>query len=103
MLPPRNFRLSVEARRQVAKVEIAGITAGVHFYRLHFDAYPTHEQGLNVLTNYFETHSFTGAILQRAPVDPWGTPYQYSRLSNQFEIVSAGQDKRFETEDDVMP
>jgi hypothetical protein len=35
-------------------------------------------------------------------VDSWGTRYRLEVLSSRFQIVSAGPDRAFQTEDDLM-
>jgi type II secretory pathway pseudopilin PulG len=61
-----------------------------------------------------ETHLLTaddgggpsGPYLQKADDlnDPWGTPYSIripGEVNYDFDIVSAGEDRKFDTEDDV--
>ncbi|MEK9137329.1 MAG: type II secretion system protein GspG, partial [Bacteroidota bacterium] len=91
---------SDDAKRKIAMGDIASINLALKCYRLQVGVYPTTEQGLNALTNHFETYGGE-PILERPPMDPWGTPYQYSLSSDGFSIVSAGPDKRRGTADDV--
>jgi hypothetical protein len=41
--------------------------------------------------------------VRRAPtVDPWGTAYTYQTDGNGFTLRSAGHDRQFHTDDDVV-
>lgn len=90
-----------DAKRKIATGDIANLMLGLKMYRLHVGAYPTTEQGLNILTNHVGPNA--EPLLERPPIDPWGTPYQYTLSSNGVRIVSAGRDKRHGTADDVTP
>ncbi|MEM6912093.1 MAG: type II secretion system major pseudopilin GspG [Verrucomicrobiota bacterium] len=69
---------------------------------------PSDEQGLEALvtrpSGAPEPRRWTQK-LKEVPIDPWGTPYQYLRRGRKkaetFEIISAGPDEEFETEDDL--
>ncbi len=39
--------------------------------------------------------------LKAPSVDFWGKPYRYTRLRSGFELVSAGPDEFYDTEDDL--
>ena len=55
------------------------------------------------LEQLIETDAGTGeALLDALPVDPWGSPYEYERLSaTRFRIISLGPDRILGTEDDL--
>ncbi len=36
------------------------------------------------------------------PDDPWGTPYEYRADGNEYTIRSAGPDKAYDTDDDII-
>ena len=44
---------------------------------------------------------WNGPYLESVPQDSWGTPYRYRRLEHEYETVSAGPDKVFDTADDL--
>lgn len=91
------------ARIGVAKMEITKIVDALEAYSADKTRYPTQEEGLVQLSGtsgkkedeYINKSDFN---------DPWGSPYEYLVPgSNQepFEVISAGPDRQFETEDDL--
>ena len=69
--------------------------------------YPTEEQGLNALIIRPTTEPIPRdwvEALPEIPLDPWGKPYCYrfpgSIKENEPELISAGPDGKFGTEDD---
>ena len=44
-------------------------------------------------------------LLRSIPSDPWGTEFRY-RAANpenlEYEVTSAGEDRKFDTEDDIL-
>jgi general secretion pathway protein G len=100
---PKILPASDDAKRKIARGEMASIRIALDLYRLYFDVYPTSAQGLNILTNHFTTKECREPFLERAPIDPWGTPYRYSLTGNGPQVVCAGPDKEIGTEDDLMP
>ncbi len=46
---------------------------------------------------------FAARLFSGDPSDGWGTPLKYERLSDEsYRLVSAGPDRTFETEDDII-
>ncbi|HGM5491618.1 TPA: type II secretion system major pseudopilin GspG [Serratia fonticola] len=97
-----------KADRQKAVSDIVALENALDMYRLDNGRYPNNQQGLAALIakpttppiprNYPEE-----GYLRRLPQDPWGNDYQLRNpgTSSKIEIVSAGQDGEFDTEDDM--
>jgi general secretion pathway protein G len=107
---PRFFGRSQEARIVAAKQTIVG-TLGLAMDLFEQDAgrYPTTEEGLTALVQNPQVMNWRGPYLKSVtvPLDPWGNPYRYvypSDLTGSetlYDIVSAGPDGAFGSEDDV--
>lgn len=83
------------AKQGTARAEIATIGEALETYYLAHDRYPTHEEGLDVLTTTSER--WPEPLLRSAPIDPWGRPYQYNtpgRDGQPYEVLSLGADGR---------
>ena len=87
--------------------DFKAIESSLKTYRLNAGVYPTTEQGLAALVDRPTTKPFPRRwwkVADHIPKDPWGSPYEYRLLdprdSKDFEIVSAGKDGIFGTEDD---
>lgn len=97
-----------KADRQKAVSDIVALENALDMYRLDNGRYPNNQQGLAALIvkpttpptprNYPEE-----GYLRRLPQDPWGNDYQLRNPGkmSKIEIVSAGQDGEFDTEDDI--
>lgn len=97
-----------KADRQKAVSDIVALENALDMYRLDNGRYPNNQQGLAALIakpttpplprNYPEE-----GYLRRLPQDPWGNDYQLRNpgKTSKIEIVSAGQDGEFDTEDDI--
>ncbi|MGF6190046.1 type II secretion system major pseudopilin GspG [Serratia sp. 2723] len=97
-----------KADRQKAVSDIVALENALDMYRLDNGRYPNNQQGLAALVdkpttpptprNYPEE-----GYLRRLPQDPWGNDYQLRNPGkmSKIEIVSAGQDGEFDTEDDI--
>lgn len=97
-----------KADRQKAVSDIVALENALDMYRLDNGRYPNNQQGLAALIakpttpptprNYPEE-----GYLRRLPQDPWGNDYQLRNpgKTSKIDIVSAGQDGEFDTEDDI--
>lgn len=97
-----------KADRQKATSDIVALENALDMYRLDNGRYPTNEQGLEALItkptlppiprNYPQD-----GYLRRLPQDPWGNNYKLINPGkiNKVDIVSAGYDGEFDTEDDI--
>jgi len=84
--------MEAEAKRELVVTEFRRFHAGLDAYRQRQERYPSKEQGLRVIV----TDS-------KAPVDPWGNPYQYEigPGGTRPVIVSRGPDGKPGTADDM--
>ena len=85
-----------KARRQTTGISMKQIEAGVKEYHVDNGYYPvTAEGGLALLEPDY---------LERIPRDGWGRPFQYYSPTLDenipYEIISAGPDGSFETQQD---
>ena len=90
------------SRITTAKLDIAKLNDAVESYNGFHASYPTQDQGLKILTGTEDvaTQFIKGHELK----DPWGNTYEYlvpGKNDQPFEIISAGPDKQFDTEDDL--
>jgi general secretion pathway protein G len=104
MVLPRVLPASEEAKKSIARADIANITVGLKLYRLHHDTYPTTEQGLDVLMTPPDTADWSEPYLESSPIDPWDRSYQYRYPGQQnpsgFDLWSQGPDET-SSEDDI--
>jgi general secretion pathway protein G len=105
MVLPRILDRADEAKRNIARGDIASITMQLKMFRLDTGAYPTTDQGLNALmVNPSGTENWKGPYLESAPIDPWNREYRYKYKGDHnttgFDIWSTGPDEGL-AEDDV--
>lgn len=88
--------------------ELKSFTVELESYRLLAGVYPSNEQGLEALWERPVTNPLPKEWLQlrrEVPRDLWGSAYRYAfpgRLDpDRPEIISAGPDQIFDTEDDL--
>ncbi|MCU0936998.1 MAG: type II secretion system major pseudopilin GspG [Gammaproteobacteria bacterium] len=86
--------------------DIRAIQSALDLYRLDNFVYPSTDQGLEALVikpaGAPEARNWkTGGYLDRVPVDPWGTPYQYLNpgVHGAVDIYSLGADGQTGGED----
>jgi len=98
-----------KADRQKAISDITALENALDMYRLDNSRYPTNEQGLKSLVVKPETPPIPrnypdGGYLRRLPQDPWGNEYQLRNPGqvNKIDIVSAGPDGEFNSDDDII-
>ena len=94
---PRFMSRPDEARAVAAKADIAAIMQQLKLYRLDNGRYPTTEQGLDALVNRPTSGPSAKnwkSYLDKAPVDPWGKPYQYLNpgVHSEIDVFSYGAD-----------
>ncbi|MDA7900282.1 type II secretion system protein GspG [Akkermansiaceae bacterium] len=78
-------------------------------YKLIGGMYPSTSQGLEALVKRPQSspqpRNWVQAVEERALLDPWDTKYKYeypgSKDPSRPEIISAGPDKQFGSEDDM--
>ena len=104
MVLPRVLPMSDEAKRNIAKGDIANISVGLKMYRLHNDRYPSTSEGLNALMQRpSSARSWNGPYLEKRAVDPWKRDYHYKYPGAQntigFDIWSDGPDETSSSDD----
>ena len=96
-------------RRTREAGDFNSIGAALRMYQTNNGRYPTTSQGLDALvdkpTEGPEMPRWI-KLMDRVPVDRWQNEYQYVHLSDEegdvpFEILSAGPDGVFYTDDDI--
>ncbi len=98
--------VSLSGRREEAMVsatraEIQAIGTALDLYEVDTGKYPS---SLDSLIKDDGSMNWNGPYFkqERLPVDPWGNGYRYKKESSRrYEIVSAGPDGNFGTEDDL--
>lgn len=108
MLLPHVLPRSVEARKDIARGEIAGVVTALKMYYLDNNRYPTAEEGLAALiAKPSSASNWKGPYLEKDPSDPWGQKYRYrypgSHTVLGLDVWSVGPDGQDGTEDDVWP
>lgn len=86
--------------------DIDCLTNALKMYKINAGRYPTTEQGLDALVHEptvepLPVHYMS--LMDEVPRDPWGNPYGYRCHGppiNDFEILCAGKDGVFGTDDD---
>ena len=88
-----------EARVIAAKQDIQSLVEALKLYRLDNQRYPTTEQGLQALVTKpagspIPPNWKSGGYVERLPLDPWGSPYQYLNpgLHGDIDVYSLGAD-----------
>ena len=99
---PRIMGRPDEARVVSAKHDVATLVQALKLYKLDSGRYPTTEQGLNALVQKPTSEPVpmnwkTGGYLDKLPLDPWGTSYQYTNPgthNNEIDVYSFGADSK---------
>ena len=100
LVVPRIMGRPDEARIVSAKHDVATLVQALKLYKLDSGRYPSTEQGLNALVTKPSTDPVPmnwklGGYLDKLPLDPWGTPYQYANPgthNNEIDVYSFGAD-----------
>src|SRR5690606_4036365 len=81
-----------QARVVAAKQDIGAIMQALKLYRLDHGRYPSNEQGLSALVS--QGQGTGSAYMDRLPIDPWNTPYQYLNpgVHGEIDVFSLGAD-----------
>ncbi len=95
---PQFMSTTHDAKVSQAKSHIANYKSAIARFHLHFDRYPTNEEGLDVLVEppQGEEKQWRGPYIEMVRLDPWGNPYQYrtpgTRGSKTYDLWSQGAD-----------
>lgn len=95
-------------REDKARSDFTTMESMVMKYQITCGRYPTTKQGLVALVTKPTRTPVPrrwSQVMEAVPLDPWGSEYGYrhpgSRKPEDFEILSAGRDGIFGTEDDL--
>jgi general secretion pathway protein G len=101
LIVPRVMDRPDQARVIAAKADIAAIVGALKLYKLDNGTYPTSDQGLAALTKKPDRGDIPrnwkpGGYVERLPVDPWGTDYQYLNpgIRSEVDVFSFGADRK---------
>jgi len=85
-----------QARAIAARQDIGALMQALKLYRLDHGRYPKAEQGLEALIGKVQGNQADGdrSYMDRLPLDPWGTPYQYLNpgVHGEIDVFSLGAD-----------
>ena len=106
IVTPRYVSDPHEAKENSARIQIAAFHTGVDVFQADMGRLPTtHEQLACLLEAPSGATNWQGPYFREIPLDPWGRSYlfrpQPERGPNAYQILSAGPDGRFGTEDDI--
>lgn len=100
---------SQEAMVTRARADVSGhLSLALDLFETDLGRFPTEDEGLAalVLNPGSGESNWRGPYLRgELEPDPWGTPYQYSLDSDdtgRYTIRSAGPDRQFGNEDDII-
>jgi general secretion pathway protein G len=87
-------RIQDSAMKQALEVEFRNLNLAIYNYQIENGAFPTSVEDLLV----------GGYINRDLSTDPWNTQYmlRQNQQTGRLEIVSAGPDRKFDTEDDIV-
>jgi len=80
-----------EARATKVKNDIMALEGALDLFKLDNGRYPTNSEGLSILAE-----GDLNTYLKRLPLDPWGSPYQFSNpgKNRNIDIFSLGADQQ---------
>ncbi len=98
LVGPRMFGKLDMAKQKTASSQMAMLLTALDSYRLDLGAYPTTEQGLEILyRNTANISDWNGPyVAKEIPLDPWGNPYIYRNPGQhgEIDILTFGADGR---------
>jgi general secretion pathway protein G len=99
VIAPRIMGRPDQARVARVQSDLAVVQSAVKLYRLDNFRYPSTEQGLRALVTRPATEPVPqnwaqNGYIDRLPVDPWGTQYQYlfPGIHGEFDVFTLGAD-----------
>ena len=101
LIVPRVMDRPDQARATAARADINAIMGALKLYRLDNGTYPGTDQGLGALVKKPDRGEIprnwkAGGYLDKLPVDPWGTDYQYLNpgIRGEVDVFSLGKDRK---------
>lgn len=102
------FQRRDEAKIDLTKTDIKSLMRGLEDFRLHFDRYPTTEEGITILWSRDQLDDpeledkWKGYMSAALPKDRWGGEWGYEQFSRtSYKIWSLGPDGEEDTDDDI--
>ena len=96
LVGPRLFGKVDSSKVKTASTQVKMLKTALQTFRLDIGRYPSTEEGLAVLSGRpqgGELAAWAGPYLEEAlPVDPWGTPLQWSLREGEPRVTSLGAD-----------
>jgi len=100
LIGPRLFSRVDESKVKTAKVQVKMIKGALETLHMDIGRFPTEEEGLELLIKPPQDERLRGLwrgpyLDEAIPLDPWGSPYQYSRQGSglqPFALYSYGAD-----------
>ena len=104
---PRLIEHAKKARIHATEVQIGSLANTLNIFSVDNGHFPTGKNGLNdLLEKPRDAQNWTGPYIDRLPKDAWGHDFQYvcpgKKHPHSFDIISAGEDGQFGTEDDIV-
>ena len=103
MVAPNLIGRSDEAKAKIAQGDLASLDTALKLYRLDKGAYPTGEQGLDVLLQ--APGPGREPYLEKPALDPWQRKYLYrcpgTHRTSSYDLSSVGADGKEGTADDI--
>lgn len=103
-----NYRAHPTGHITAAKTEIQSIRTALDAFEVDCGRYPTTREGLAPLVQSLSdatSATWRGPYLDKIFLDPWGKPFRYLypgiNHPTSYEIISAGPDGKFDTDDDI--
>lgn len=103
------FQRRDEAKVDLAKTDLGTIKSAMQMFYLHFERYPTTEEGIAVLWDKSMLDDpeledkWGGYLAGKMEKDKWGNEWGYEQLSyNSYRIWSVGPDGEEDTDDDLV-
>ncbi|MEN6625204.1 MAG: type II secretion system major pseudopilin GspG [Candidatus Sumerlaeia bacterium] len=104
---PRITGQGKKQRINITKISIEGLRTSLQHFETQMSRFPTTQEGLQILITKpsgMSDDDWPGKILEKMPKDGFGTEFKYvcpSEHGLDYDIISAGPDKRFGTPDDI--
>lgn len=91
------------ARIRDSEDELRALRIALERFREDCGRYPTAAEGLKALVINPGITNWGGNYVNIVKPDPWHTPYLYKQPGTNLLLMSAGPDRVFQTEDDLVP